>query len=142
MKKSFITSGPMVFSRQGTLLLSLGGDLFLSLFIFNTTCDPVDSTISTILRNKRIQHYLLVCLNFRTDFREDNLILLSSADFLQNYHFQKILSAILSLCKTVWIQIRPDIMVGLICVQIVYKGCQQTTPAGRDFMKNVILHGF
>ena len=124
------------------IIITWRGPFSVCSFIFNTTCDPVDSTISTILRNKRIQHYLLVCLNFRTDFREDNLILLSSADFLQNYNFLKIFSGILSKCQTVWNQIRPDVMSGLIWVQIVYKGCQQTTPAGRDFMKNVILHGF
>ena len=35
---------------------------------------------------------------------------LSSADFLQNQPFRKILSGIPSECQTVWIQIRPDYM--------------------------------
>ena len=41
-------------------------------------------------------------------------LLLSSADFFQNYFFQKILSGTLSECQTVWIQ-------------TVCKGYQQTT---------------
>ena len=42
---------------------------------------------------------------------------LSSADFLQNQLFQKILSGIPSECQTVLILTRPDIMSGLIWVQ-------------------------
>ena len=34
-------------------------------------------------------------------------------------------------CQIVWIQIRPDILSGLIWVQIVCKGYQQTTIVGR-----------
>ena len=34
-------------------------------------------------------------------------------------------------CKTVWIQIRPDILFGLIWLQIVCKGYQQMTPVNR-----------
>ena len=30
-------------------------------------------------------------------------------------------------CQTVWIQIRPDMLSGLIWVQTVHKGYQQTT---------------
>ena len=56
-------------------------------------------------------------------------LFLSSADFFQNQCFWKILSGIFipSECQTVWIQIRPDILSGLIWVQTVCKGCQQTT---------------
>ena len=53
--------------------------------------------------------------------------LLSSAAFFQNQPFQKILSGSLSECQTVWIQIRPDILSGLIWIQPVRKGYQQTT---------------
>ena len=41
--------------------------------------------------------------------------------------FQKILSGMPSVCQTVWIQIRPDILSGLIWVQTVCKGYQQMT---------------
>ena len=34
-------------------------------------------------------------------------------------------------CKTVWIQIRPDILFGLIWLQFVCKGYQQMTPVIR-----------
>ena len=44
---------------------------------------------------------------------------LSSADFFQNQVFRKIISGIPSECQTDWIQIRPDILSGLICVQSV-----------------------
>ena len=37
----------------------------------------------------------------------------------------------LSECQTDWIQIRPEKMSGLIWVQTVYKGYQQTTIGGR-----------
>ena len=55
---------------------------------------------------------------------------LSSADFFQNQLFRKILSGLPSECQTVWIQIRPDPLSGLIWVQIVCKGYQQTTLVG------------
>ena len=42
---------------------------------------------------------------------------LSSADFFQNQHFRKLPSGKSSECQTVWIQIRPDILLGLIWVQ-------------------------
>ena len=54
---------------------------------------------------------------------------LLSADFFQNHPFRIILSGIPSESQTVWIQIRPDILSGLIWVQTVCKGHQQTTPA-------------
>ena len=56
---------------------------------------------------------------------------LSSADFFQNKIFPKILSGIPSECQTDWIQIRPDILSGLIRVQTVCKNYQQTTLVGR-----------
>ena len=43
--------------------------------------------------------------------------------------------------QTVWIQIRPDIRSGLILVQTVCKGYQQTTrvaPSGKDFTKQLV----
>ena len=52
---------------------------------------------------------------------------LSSADFFQNHLFQNILSGISPECQAVWIQIRPDILSGLICIQTVCNGYQQTT---------------
>ena len=47
--------------------------------------------------------------------------------------FEKHLSDISSECQTVWIQIRPDVMSGLIWVQPVYKGYQLTTLVGKEF---------
>ena len=52
---------------------------------------------------------------------------LTSADFFQNQLFQKIISGIPSECQTVWIQIRPDILLILIWVQTVCKSYQQIT---------------
>ena len=59
---------------------------------------------------------------------------LPSAGFFQNQLFLKILSGILSECQTVWIQIRPDILSGLIWVQTVCKGILQTTLLGKEIM--------
>ena len=36
-------------------------------------------------------------------------------------------------CQTIWIQIRPDILSGLICVKTVCKGYQQTTLVDKSF---------
>ena len=55
------------------------------------------------------------------------------ADFFQNQLFLKTLSGIPSECQTVWIQIRPDALSGLIWVQIVCKCYQQITPVGISF---------
>ena len=45
---------------------------------------------------------------------------LSSVDFFQNHLFRKFFQ-----CQTLWIQIRPDILSGLIWVQTVCKAYQQ-----------------
>ena len=58
--------------------------------------------------------------------------LLLSADFFQNPFFLKILSQILSECQTVCIQIRPDVLSGLIWVQTVCKSYQQTTLVNKE----------
>ena len=42
------------------------------------------------------------------------MLFVSSADFIQNQVFRKILSGIPSMCQTVRIQIRPDIMSKLL----------------------------
>ena len=54
-------------------------------------------------------------------------VFLSSADFFKiDFFLKKNLSGTLSECQTVWIQIRTDIVSGLIWVQTVCKGYQQT----------------
>ena len=58
---------------------------------------------------------------------------LSSADFFQNQFFRKILSGIRSECQTVWIQIRPDILSGLVWVHTVYKSYQKTTLGDKEY---------
>ena len=58
-------------------------------------------------------------------------ILLSSAELFKNRPFHRILSGIPSESQTVWTQIRPDILSGLIWVQVVCKGYKQTKLAGR-----------
>ena len=60
---------------------------------------------------------------------------LSSADIFQNQHFVKILSKIPSECRTVWIQIRFDVLSGLIWVQTFCKCYQQTALAGEELSK-------
>ena len=60
------------------------------------------------------------------------LCFLSSAEFFQNQLFHEIVSEIPSECQTVWIQIRPDIMSGLIWVQSDCKGYEQTTLVGNE----------
>ena len=56
----------------------------------------------------------------------------SFADFFQKQPFRKILSRIQSECRAAWIQIRPDILSGLIWVQTVCKGYQQMTLVGKS----------
>ena len=60
------------------------------------------------------------------------MLILSSADFFQNYLFGKILSEIPSECQTVWTLIRPDDSSGLIWVQPVCQGYQQTTLVDKE----------
>ena len=55
------------------------------------------------------------------------MLFLSSADFFQNHLFQKNLSGIQTECQRVWIQIRPNIVSGLIWVLTVCKNYQQMT---------------
>ena len=62
------------------------------------------------------------------------MLFFSSADNLQNHFFGIILSGIPSECQTVWIKIRPDIMSGLIEVQTVCKGYQQTALVGKELL--------
>ena len=52
----------------------------------------------------------------------------------QNQLFRKILSCIPSEWQTVWIQIRPDILSGLIWVQTVCKIDQQMALVGKEFI--------
>ena len=54
---------------------------------------------------------------------------LSTPDF-SKINFSKPSSKMPLECQTVWIQIRPDNLSGLIWVQSVCKGYQQTTPTG------------
>ena len=53
--------------------------------------------------------------------------------FFQNLLFEKILSGIPSECQTVWTLIRPDDSSGLIWVQTVCQGYQQTTLVDKDY---------
>ena len=50
----------------------------------------------------------------------------------KSFFFRKTLSGIPSECQTVWIQIRPDILSGLIWVQTVCKSYQQTILVGKE----------
>ena len=62
--------------------------------------------------------------------------------FFQNQLFRKILSGIPLACQTVWIQIRPDILFGLIWVQTVCKSYQQTTLIGKEFRHHLQIISF
>ena len=57
---------------------------------------------------------------------------LPSADFFRKHLSRKILSGIPPECQTDWIQSRPNILSGLIWVQCVCKGYQQTTLVGNE----------
>ena len=57
---------------------------------------------------------------------------LPCADFFQKKYFRNFFIEILSECQTVWIQIRPDILSGLIWIQTVCKGCHRKTLAGKE----------
>ena len=66
--------------------------------------------------------YLFACLVIFNAFL--------SADFL-----------IPSECQTDWIQIRLDILLGLICVQTVCKSYQQTAPVGKELIHKQLSSG-
>ena len=63
---------------------------------------------------------------------------LSSGDFSFKINFSK--NSFRNECQTVWIQIRPDAMSGLIWVQIVCEGYQQTTVVGKEFNAHIVLY--
>ena len=60
-----------------------------------------------------------------------HVFLLSADDFFQNQLFQNLFQEYHQ-CQTVWIQIRPDILAGLIWVQTACKGYQQMTLVGKE----------
>ena len=66
------------------------------------------------------------------------MLFLSSADLFQNELFLKILSVIPSDFQTVWIQIRPNFLLGLILVQTVCRSYQQTTLLVKELINGVI----
>ena len=66
------------------------------------------------------------------------MLFLSSADFFQNQLFRKILSGIPSECQIAWIQIRPNVLLGLTWVQTVCKSYQQTTLGGKELSNEQI----
>ena len=47
--------------------------------------------------------------------------------FILRLNFSKKISGIPSRCQTVWMEIRPDVLSGLIWIQTVCKGYQQMT---------------
>ena len=55
--------------------------------------------------------------------------------FVHNKVFRKILSGMPSQCQTVWIQIRPDKLSGLIWVQTVCKSYLQTRQVGKELKR-------
>ena len=67
-------------------------------------------------------------------------MILSSADIFFKINlflvvaFSKMISGISVECQAVWIQIMPGVLLGLIWVQIVCKGNQQTTQVSNEFM--------
>ena len=66
-------------------------------------------------------------------------MILSSADQFVSCccFFLNDLSGISVECQAVWIQIMPDVLSGLIWVQIVCKGNQQTTLVSKEFMTTI-----
>ena len=58
-------------------------------------------------------------------------------DFYQNQHIRKLLSEIPSECQTDWIQIRPDVLSGLIWVQTVCNGYQQAALVDKELTKRL-----
>ena len=63
-----------------------------------------------------------------------NFFFVVSLSFFKINFFHKILSRTIPECKTVWIQISPDVVSGLIWVQTICKNHQQMTKftAGRQ----------
>ena len=59
--------------------------------------------------------------------------------FSKSTFSKKNCSGISSECLTVWIQIRPDNLLGLVWLQTVCKGYQQTTLVGKELKNDVPL---
>ena len=84
-------------------------------------------TLKLVSKSGVLAHFVLEVLSFCMLFSS----YFSSADFFQNQNFRKTLPGIPPECQTVWIQIRPNILSGLIWVQTVCKCYQQTTQVCR-----------
>ena len=59
--------------------------------------------------------------------------------FFKIFFFEKNISDIPSECQTVWIQVRTDILLGLIWVQTVCKGYKQTKLVDEEIKKGGIV---
>ena len=60
--------------------------------------------------------------------------------FFKINFFKKYLSGIPSECQIIWIQIRPDILSGLIWIQTVCKGYQQTTKVATSWKELIVIY--
>ena len=68
-------------------------------------------------------------------------LLLLSADIFKHYFSQNNLSGITSECQKAWIEIRYDVLLGLIWVQTVCKDHQQTTKHSLRAGKELLWQG-
>ena len=85
-------------------------------------------------------HHILTHMVFLFFLLGNFACFLSSADFFQNQLFRKICSGIPLECQAVWIQIRPDILSGLIWIQNICKGYQQTTLSRQRVKRKFTIH--
>ena len=104
---------------------------------------PGSGVVLDCIDSWSLHHYLLLQICSTKLFAHWEIFhaFLSSADFFfQNQLFRKILSRILSDSQTDWIQIRPDILSGLILVQSVCKGYEQTALEGNELRHSLCLY--
>ena len=84
------------------------------------------------LSDKKISKTLISKFLFDFVYWETFRVLCCLLIFFKINFLEKFLSGIPSECQTVWIQIRPHDLSGLIWIQAVCKGYQQTTLVGKE----------
>ena len=77
---------------------------------------PMQTTVSTLCQLRNFVCFFVICWNYQ-----------SKSTILKTSFRNSI-----RVSETAWIQIRPDIVLGLIWVQTVWKGYQQTTLEGKE----------
>ena len=111
----------------------------MSVMVEKRCARPTECTIESIgcekLHSKHHRHQMVSTLEIFHAVLSSAVVVIFL--FFHNQLFRKILSGTPSECQTVWVKIRPDRLLGQICVQSVCKGYEQTTQVGNEIINSI-----